>query len=278
MKSTKYTFEVSADRGFSNVGFREVWKYRDLILLLVKRDFKGFYKQTVLGPFWFFVQPLLSSVVYWAIMNAIGVSGPFMFFLGGVTLWGYFRDVFTKVAKSFITNQSIFGKVYFPRVVYPISVALSSFLRLIVQFILFIVVWAIQYSLGDIKSNETIFLFPICILMIAILAIGLGMLVSALTAKYKDFQFLIDFGMQLLMFGSFVVIPVSSLLDGNERYISMVFKNPILGQMETFRHGFIDCGIFDVNYFIYSCIFCLVSFPVGLFFFNRTEKSFIDTV
>lgn len=278
MKSTKYTFEVSAEKGFSNAGFREIWKYRDLMLLLVKRDFKGFYKQTVLGPFWFFVQPLLSSVVYWAIMNAIGISGPFLFFLGGITLWGYFRDVFTKVAKSFITNQAIFGKVYFPRIAYPISVAISSFLRLFVQFILFIVVWAIEFYLGHVESNETLFLFPVCIIMIAILALGLGMLVSALTAKYKDVQFLLDFGMQLLMFGSFVVIPVTTLLGDREEYISMVFMNPILGQVETFRHGFINCGIFEWNYFLYSCVFCLISFPIGYFFFNRTEKSFIDTV
>jgi lipopolysaccharide transport system permease protein len=259
----------------------ELWRYKDLVLMFVKRDFVANYKQTILGPIWFFIQPLLTTLTYILIFGRVaGLSTdglPMLaFYLSGVTIWNYFSETLTKTATVFKDNAQMFGKVYFPRLTMPFSIVLSNLVRFAIQFLLFLIIWAWYFFTTDqINPNWYILLTPVLVLMMGLLALGLGMIISAMTTKYKDLIFLLTFGVQLLMFATPVIYPLSSLDD---EYKWIIVANPITSIVETFRYAFLGSGTFRLDYLLYSAGMTVLILLAGTIVFNRAEKSFTDTV
>lgn len=259
----------------------ELIKFKDLLLLFVRRDFVTFYKQTVLGPLWFFVQPILRVITYYVIFGRIanvptdGVP-PILFYLTGLTFWEYFAGSWKKTSETFMVNQHIFGKVYFPRLVVPISIMLSNGIKLAIQFALFLAVY-VYYSFAgaDISLNSTVLLLPVYILIIALLGLGSGLIVTSLTTKYRDLKFLLDTVIQLLMYASPIIYPLS-LATGVFRKV--LIANPMTPVLEAIKYGFLGKGVFSPWFLLYSLIFGIVLVLLGSFVFNRTEKNFMDTV
>jgi homopolymeric O-antigen transport system permease protein len=260
----------------------EVWHYRDLLMLLVRRDFVAFYKQTILGPVWFFVQPLLTTLMYLLIFGKIaglstdGIPG-LLFYLAGVTCWSYFSESLTKTSDTFIANANIFGKVYFPRLVIPLSIVLSNLIRLGIQFFLFLIVWIYYYGFTNenVHPNWAIALLPLLVALMALLGLGLGIIFSAFTTKYRDLRFLLTFGIQLLMFATPVVYPLSL---APKKYQWLIVANPFTAIIETFRYAFTGTGSFSWYYLGYSTFITIMIVLLGAVLFNRTERTFMDTV
>lgn len=281
-QTKNWNIVIQPQQGLFSINFKEIWQYRDLVLLLVKRDFIAFYKQTVLGPLWFAIQPILTTAVYVLLFNKVGKIStegvpPIVFQMAGITCWMYFSEVLMKTSDTFITNANIFGKVYFPRIIIPLSITISSMIRLGIQMGLFFCVWAYYYFFTD--SNLTITwaaaLFPVLILLMGLQALGLGIIISSLTSKYRDLKYLLTFGIQLLQFTTTVAIPLSQA-KGAMR--SIFGFHPFTAIIETFRFGFLGSGQFYEGYFIYSVVAAIVFLLVGLLIFNRTERTFMDTV
>ena len=260
---------------------RELWHYRDLVLMFVRRDFVANYKQTILGPIWFFLQPLLTTVTYILIfgrMAGLSTDGlPMMlFYLSGVTVWNYFSETLNKTATVFKDNAQMFGKVYFPRLTMPFSIVLSNLVRFAIQFLLFIIIWAWYFfQTNSVHPNYLVLLTPVLILMMGLLALGLGMIISAMTTKYKDLIFLLTFGVQLAMFATPVIYPMSSV---PEKYQWILQANPMSAIVETFRYAFLGSGTFSWMNLGYSAGVTVVILLFGTIVFNRVEKSFTDTV
>jgi lipopolysaccharide transport system permease protein len=260
---------------------KELWRYRDLVLMFVRRDFVANYKQTILGPIWFFLQPLLTTITYILIfgrMAGLSTDGlpMLLFYLAGVTIWNYFSETLNKTATVFKDNAQMFGKVYFPRLTMPFSIVLSNLVRFVIQFLLFIIAWVWYLFQNDtIHPNYLIVLTPVLVLLMGLLALGLGMIISAMTTKYKDLLFLLTFGIQLLMFATPVIYPLSSL---PEKYQWIILANPMTAIVETFRYAFLGSGTFSWLNLGYSAAFTLVILMFGTIIFNRVEKSFTDTV
>jgi len=260
----------------------EVWRYKDLLMLLVRRDFVAFYKQTILGPVWFFIQPLLTTLMYLLIFGKIaglstdGIPG-LLFYLAGVTCWGYFSESLTKTSDTFIANASIFGKVYFPRLVIPLSIILSNMIRLGIQFLLFLIVWIyyVGFTNENVHPNWAIILLPVLVLLMAFQGLGLGIIFTALTTKYRDLRFLLTFGVQLLMFATPVVYPLSLASD---KYKWLIVANPFTTIVETFRYAFTGSGTFSWFQLGYSALVTIIIVVFGTLIFNRTERTFMDTV
>jgi lipopolysaccharide transport system permease protein len=268
---------------------REVWQYRDLLYLIVKRDFIALYKQTILGPLWFFIQPLLMSLMFTVVFgNIAGIATDgipkMLFYLSGFTIWSYFAEVFKKTATTFKDNQNLFGKVYFPRVIAPISITLTNVLRFFIQLSLFLGFYFYFMSKGvDLQPNSYLLLTPVLMLLLAMMSMGMGLMVTSLTTKYRDLVFLLQFGVQMAMYATPVIIPLSEWLDKFSSYKWIALINPVTPIIETFRYGFIGKGAFQdtelLGQFLgYSSIFAVVVFVVGIAIFNRTEKNFMDTV
>lgn len=262
--------------------FSDVWRYRDLLWMFVKRDFISFYKQTILGPLWFFIQPIFTTLVFTFVFgNLAGISTDglpqYLFYLSGITAWNYFADCITKTSTVFKDNANIFGKVYFPRLIMPLSIVVSNLVRFGVQFVLFLVMMGYFYFVkhDDFAPTAVLFLFPLLLLLMALLGLGLGLIISALTTKYRDLSFLVTFGVQLLMYGTTVIYPLSA---APEQYKSIIEKNPMTFIIEAFRYGFLGKGEFSVNGLLYSTLVTVVIFFVGVVIFNRTEKNFVDTI
>jgi len=259
----------------------ELWRYRDLILMFVRRDFVANYKQTILGPIWFFLQPLLTSFTYILIFGRVaGLSTdglPMMlFYLAGITIWNYFSETLTKTATVFKDNAQMLGKVYFPRLTLPFSIVLANLVRFAIQFFLFLIVFLYYLLQSDkVHPNYFILLAPVLVLMMGLLALGSGMIISALTTKYKDLIFLLTFGIQLLMFATPVIYPLSSL---PEKYQWIIILNPVTAIVETFRYGFLGSGTFSWLQLGYSAGVTLFILAIGTIVFNRVEKGFTDTV
>ncbi|MEM1326436.1 MAG: ABC transporter permease [Bacteroidota bacterium] len=268
---------------------REVWRYRDLLYLIVKRDFIALYKQTILGPLWFFIQPLLMSLMFTVVFgNIAGIATDgipkMLFYLSGFTIWSYFAEVFKKTATTFKDNQNLFGKVYFPRVIAPISITLTNVLRFFIQLSLFLGFYFYFLTKGvDLQPNSYIALTPILMLLLAMMSMGLGLMVTSLTTKYRDLVFLLQFGVQMAMYATPVIIPLSEWLVKFSSYKWITLINPVTPIIETFRFGFIGKGAFQDTDLLwqfmgYSSIFSVVVFLLGIAIFNRTEKNFMDTV
>ena len=281
MNSTnQWTEVISSKHNFFTLNLKEVWRYRDLVYMLVRRDFVTTFKQTVLGPVWFFVQPILTTLMFLLVFRGIAnlpVDGPpIAFYLAGTTLWSYFSTSMTSTSNVFRGNANIFGKVYFPRLVMPISIVISNLMRFGVQFLLFIVV--ILYYLifeKNVYPNWWILATPFLIVLMAGLSLGLGMIFSSMTTKYKDLSMLLGFGIQLFMYATTVILPVSGMPEWALPYIK---ANPLTGIFECFKYAFIGTGSFEPSMLIYSTISTFVILLIGTLIFNKVEKSFMDTV
>jgi lipopolysaccharide transport system permease protein len=261
---------------------KEVWKYRDLLIMFVKRDFVSFYKQTILGPIWFFLQPLFTTIVFTFIFGSLaGISTDDLpqplFYLAGITAWNYFADCLTKTSTVFKDNAAIFGKVYFPRLIMPLSIVVSNLVRFGVQLILFIFMMAyfILFKNFSINLNWTIVLLPFWIILMALLGLGLGLIITALTTKYRDLAFLVQFGVQLLMYGTTVIYPLSA---APEKYKWLIQLNPITGILEGFKHSVLGKGEFTFLSVLYPVCFTIIVLFLGILIYNKTEKNFVDTV
>jgi lipopolysaccharide transport system permease protein len=226
---------------------KEIWKYRDLLTLLVKRDFISTYKQTILGPLWFFLQPLLTTLMFTLVFGRIaGLSTDglptILFYLSGITLWNYFADCLSRTSTVFKDNQAIFGKVYFPRLIMPLSIVVSHLVKLAIQLFLFLVIWLWYYfSAHVVHPNAAAFLLPVLILIMGTLGLGLGMIISSLTTKYRDLVFILSFAVQLLMYATPVIYPLSSI---GIKYKYLIELNPLTGIIEAFRYGYLGKGAF----------------------------------
>ncbi|MEM1136938.1 MAG: ABC transporter permease [Bacteroidota bacterium] len=277
----QWDIEIKPKSGLLQLNLGELWRYKDLILLFVRRDFVAVYKQTILGPIWFFIQPLLTTLTFVVVFGGFaGISTdgipPVLFYLAGITLWNYFADCFKITSDTFIANANIFGKVYFPRLAVPLSVVVSNLLKLGIQFMLFLSFYAFFILSGtDISPNLYAFLTPILVLIMAFLGLGFGMIFSSLTTKYRDLRFLLQFGIQLMMYATPVIYPLSSI---PEKYKIYLLANPISAVIETFKYGFLGTGTFEWVYLAYSLGFTVIVFFIGLVLFNKIESTFMDTV
>ena len=259
----------------------DVWHYRDLVMMFVRRDFVSNYKQTILGPLWFIVQPLLTTFTYFIIFGKVaklssdGMPG-MVFYMAGTTIWSYFSQSLTSVATVFTTNAAIFGKVYFPRLTMPLSIVISNLVRFGIQFGLFIVFW-LYYLITTtaLHPNLLILLTPFLLILMGLLSLGLGIIFSALTTKYRDLAMLLTFGIQLLMYAAPVIYPLSKV---PARYKMLILANPMSAIVETFRYAFLGAGTFSWWYLAYSTLATLVILTLGTIMFNKVEKSFTDTV
>ncbi len=272
---------IEPSRGEWSLNLGEVMRFKDLLFLFVRRDFVTFYKQTVLGPLWFFVQPLLKVAIYYVIFARVaqiptdGVP-PILFYLTGLTFWEYFASSWKKTSETFIENQHIFGKVYFPRLVVPLSVMISNGIKLGIQFLLFAIFWIYYYAQGaEIGIKSTIVYLPLLIAIIALLGLGAGLIVTSLTTKYRDLKFLLETIIQLLMYLSPILYPLS-LAQGTFR--TLLLLNPMSAVLEAIKYTFLGTGMFSLTYLAYSAAFAIVLVLVGIVVFNRTERNFIDTV
>ncbi|HCE84578.1 MAG TPA: ABC transporter permease [Bacteroidetes bacterium] len=283
VSNSDYTTVIKPHAGLFNLKLREVWAYRDLVFILARRDIVAVYKQTILGPLWFLVSPVLTVVVYMFVFGSIaGISTDGMpqavFYLGGITLWNYFSSCFTATANTFTANAQIFGKVYFPRIVAPMANVLSNMIKLFIQMLLFVGVLA--FYLGQngstIHLTKEIYLLPVLILMMAGLSLGIGIIISSLTTKYRDFKNFIGFGVSLLMYASPVIYPISAVKD--KGYGALLAYNPIAPIIETFRYIFTGHGSLDWGGLIISGIATILILFFGLVLFNRVERTFMDTV
>ncbi len=264
-----------------DLNLKDVWRYRDLLWLLVKRDFVSFYKQTILGPLWFFIQPLFTTIIFTFIFGNLaglstdGLPQP-LFYMAGITAWNYFADCLTKTSTVFRDNANIFGKVYFPRLIMPLSIVVSNLVRFGVQMLLFFMMLGYYAFTGAaFAPNAYILLFPILVLQMALLGLGLGLVITALTTKYRDLAFLITFGVQLMMYATTVIYPLSA---APAKYKWLIELNPMTGIIEAFRFGFLGQGELTLSSFGYSVAFTLVALVLGVIIFNKTEKTFVDTV
>ncbi len=281
---TKWLFEITPKNNFFSLNIKEVWQYRDLLLLFVKRDVVTVYKQTVLGPLWYLIQPLFTSVTFTIIFNNLagidtGTVPPFLFNLAGVTVWNYFTACLTGTSNTFGANAGIFGKVYFPRIIVPLSIVISNLIKFGIQFFIFLVFYIYFYSQGALVSlNGAIVFFPFLIILMGILGLGLGMLISSLVTKYRDFNYLIGFGVQLLMYVSAVMYPLALIQEKIPHYAWLVQYNPLAYIIETTRYMLLNVGQISLVGLAYTSVVTVVILLIGILFFNKTEKSFIDTV
>ena len=267
-----------------SVNLRELWDYRDLCSLFVKRNITTQYKQTVLGPLWYVIQPLITVVMYMVVFGGIakiptdGLPQP-LFYLSGICLWQYFNDCLGKTSSTFTANAGIFGKVYFPRLIVPISTVVSNLLRFGIQLGLFLVVYAI-YQIwiipGQIHTNWYALLLPVLVLMLAGLALGFGILFSSMTTKYRDMSLLLSYFVSLWMYATPVIYPLSTIT--NEKLRMLMSLNPLTGIVEAFKYGFLGEGQFSWGMLGYSASFMVVLLALGIVIFNRVQKTFMDTV
>jgi len=277
----EWTEVISPQSHLLDLKLLEVWRYRDLLVMLVKRDFVATYKQTILGPLWFFIQPLLTTITYMVIFGNIAKISTdglpmTLFYMAGITLWNYFSECLNKTATVFKDNANIFGKVYFPRLIMPLSIVISNLVRFGIQFLLFLCFWFYFLFKGaTIHPNYCILLTPFLIILMTLIALGAGMIISAMTTKYRDLIFLLTFGIQLFMYATPVIYPMSSL---PVKYAWIIKANPLSALVETFRYAYTGSGVFGWPSLGYSLLFAIILLAIGTIIFNKVEKSFMDTV
>jgi len=280
----KWDTELTPHSSLLDLKLNDIWHYRDLLALLVRRDFVSFYKQTILGPLWFFIQPLFTTVIYTFVFGNLaaiktdGLPQP-LFYLAGITAWNYFADCLTKTSAVFATNAGLFGKVYFPRLIVPLSIIVSNLIRFAVQMVLFFLMMGIYIMKGtNVHPNACLLLFPFLLVLMAMLGLGLGMIISAMTTKYRDLSFLVTFGIQLMMYLTTVIYPLSVVKDKYPRYQWLVEYNPMTPIIEAFRYGFLGQGTFTLISLGITTAITTVLLFAGIIIFNRVERTFIDTV
>lgn len=280
-ESKDWDLVIKGHSSLFDVNFGDLWRYRDLLLMFVKRDFVSFYKQTILGPLWFFIQPIFTTIVFTFVFGTLAEISTdglphALFYLTGITSWNYFADCLTKTSTVFKDNANIFGKVYFPRLIMPLSIVVSNLVRFGVQLLLLIVMMVIYYYRGEeFHVTYGLFFFPILVILMALLGLGIGLIITAVTTKYKDLTFLITFGVQLLMYGTTVIYPLSA---APEQYKRIIELNPMTGIIEAFRFSFLGKGEFSLWSVGYSAVVTIVILFFGILIFNKTEKNFVDTI
>ena len=278
-----WTTEIRPKTSLLDVDFGELWRYRDLCLLFVKRNIITQYKQTILGPLWYLVQPTLTTVMYMIVFGGIakistdGLPQP-LFYLAGICLWQYFADCLTKTSNTFVDNAGIFGKVYFPRLVVPLANVISNLVRFVIQLMLFFVVYAYYLIFTDVHVTPNLYalLFPVLVLILAGLALGFGILFSSMTTKYRDLQMLLSFFVSLWMYATPVIYPLSTITNPTIRLAMQC--NPVTGIVEFFKYGMLGVGCHEWWMLGYSAIFMVVLLAVGIIVFNKVQRSFMDTV
>jgi lipopolysaccharide transport system permease protein len=280
----KWELEIRPQNSLFELHLKDIWRYRDLLVLLVRRDFVSFYKQTILGPLWFFIQPLFTTIIYTFVFGNLAniptddIPQP-LFYMAGITAWNYFADCLTKTSTVFKDNANIFGKVYFPRLIMPLSIVVSNLVRFGVQMLLFLMLIGYYYFVGaDFNITLYILLFPLLIILMALQGLGLGMIITAMTTKYRDLAFLVTFGVQLLMYATTVIYPLSEALIKFPKYAWLIAYNPMTPIIETFRLGFLGEGTFSLISFIYCITITIILSVLGILIFNKVEKNFVDTV
>lgn len=264
------------------IDFKEIWRYKDLWAMYIKRDITTMYKQTILGPLWFLIQPAITTIMYMVVFGGIagiptdGIPQP-LFYLAGICIWQYFADCLNKTSATFLSNAGVFGKVYFPRIIAPMASVTSNLVKFGVQLFLFLIVYIYFVIQGtNVHPNITILLFPVLVFMLAGFGLGFGMIVSSLTTKYRDLTILFSFIVQLWMYGTPVIYPLSTIT--NEKLLLAMKLNPITAIVETFKYSTLGAGTFSWYLLGYSFLFMVVVFFIGLVMFNREQRSFMDTV
>ena len=275
---------IQRKTGRFDLNFNEVWRYRTLLEMYIKREIVTAYKQTILGPLWFFIQPIFTTIVFTFVFGSLAgipTDGlpPVLFYLAGITLWNYFSDSLTKTSDTFIANQGIFGKVYFPRLVVRLSVTITGLIKMGIQFGVFIIVYIYYMSIGaSIAPNKYAFLLPVLILILASLSLGFGIIISSMTTKYRDLKFLMAFAIQLLMYGTPIIYPLSIMKENYKEYLWVIQANPLTAVIETFKYGFLGHGTFTWFSLGYSAMFSAIILIIGIYIFNKVERSFMDVI
>ncbi len=277
----EYTTIIKPKNKLFDIDFKELWQYRDLFSMFVKRDIITQYKQTILGPAWFFIQPAITTIMYMIVFGGIagiptdGLPQP-MFYLAGIVCWQYFADCLNKTSSTFTTNQAIFGKVYFPRLIVPLSTVASNLVRMGIQFLMFLAVYIYYILVGvAVAPNIYILLLPLLILMLAGLSLGFGIIISSMTTKYRDLTILFTFIVQLWMYATPIIYPLSSMSPKRQWIMAL---NPVTSIVETFKYGTMGVGTFSWGQLGYSFGFMVVLMVIGIVIFNKVQRSFMDTV
>jgi lipopolysaccharide transport system permease protein len=281
IQEEQWSLIIRPQRGWFDLRLDELWRARELIMLFVWRDFVSVYKQTILGPLWYIIQPMLTTLTFTVIFGRIAALSTdnlpdFLFYMSGTVIWGYFAACLTKTSETFVANAGLFGKVYFPRLAVPVSILISNLVAFGIQFLFFIGFSIYFWSIGSrINPNLALLLLPVLLIIMAGLGLGLGIIVSALTTRYRDLRYLVTFGVQLFMYATPVVYPLSSV-SGSFRIL--ILLNPLTSIVEAFRYGFLGAGNFNPLYLLYSFVFMLVTLITGMLLFNHVEATFMDTV
>lgn len=276
----QWTETIEPHHSLFDLKLKEVWRYRDLVYMFVKRDFVSSFKQTILGPLWFFINPIATTIVYLIVFGNIAKlstdgAPKILFYMAGITLWNYFSSCLTSTSNVFTSYAGIFGKVYFPRLVTPISIVCSNLMRFGVQMGLFLVVFVYYLYKGQVHPNWWILATPFLIVLMAIFALGMGMIFSSMTTKYRDLQMLLSFGVSLYMYATPVIYPVSSLKG---IFRTLAFYNPLTGVFECFKYAWLGVGDFNAAMLLISSLFIIIILVIGTVIFNKVEKGFMDTV
>jgi len=276
----EWTETIESSHSLLDLNLKEVWRYKDLVYMFVKRDFVSSFKQTILGPIWFFINPIFTTVVYLVVFGGIANistdgAPKILFYLAGVTLWNYFSSCLNGTSSVFTSNAAIFGKVYFPRLVMPISIVFSNLMRFGVQMVLFLIAFLYYLTKGEVQPNWWMLATPFLIILMAMFALGVGMIFSSMTTKYRDLQMLLGFGVSLYMYATPVIYPVSALPKAIQPYAAW---NPLTGIFECFKYGWLGVGEFNPTMLAISSLIILLLLAIGTITFNKVEKSFMDTV
>ena len=271
---------IESRHSLFDINLKELWHYRDLLVLFVRRDFVTVYKQTILGPLWFFIQPLLTTITFTIIFGNVAQlstdgAPKVVFYMAGITLWGYFSTCLTTVSGVFNANAGIFGKVYFPRLIMPLTIVISNLMKFGVQFLLFVCFVGYFTLQNKIHPNSWILLTPLIIVLMALISMGIGLILSSMTTKYKDLNQLIGFGVQLFMYATPVIYPSSSVPS---TYQWVVELNPLVGLFDYMRFAYLGVGEFTILDLVYPSLFSIVILGIGVLVFNKTQKTFMDTV
>lgn len=276
-----WTQIIRPKKNLFDIDFRELWVYRDLLVLFIRRDIVTKYKQTILGPFWFIIQPVLTTLMYLLVFGRIANiptdnTPPILFYLSGIVAWTYFSVCLNSTANTFISNAGIFGKVYFPRLIVPISIVISNIIQFLIQLVLLLVAMGIYYLKGTTFTfSYNIFLLPYLIVLMALLGLGFGIIISSLTTKYRDLTNLMSFGVQLWMYATPIIYPLSVIPD---KYKIYILANPLTAIIITFKSALLGTQSINFGYLLYSSGFTVVILFLGILVFNRVERSFMDTV
>ncbi|MBO6248552.1 MAG: ABC transporter permease [Bacteroidales bacterium] len=276
-----WTLEITPQKKLLDIDLKGIWRYRDLWYMYIKRDIVTVYKQTILGPLWFFIQPIFTTVMYMFVFGGLagistdGVPQP-LFYLSGIMLWNYFSACFGGSSTTFTANAGIFGKVYFPRLVVPLASMTSNLIKMLIQLLLFVVVYIYFAIVGaPVSLNATALLFPFLVFLLAFHGLSWGLIVSSLTSKYRDLTYLVSFGMQLFMYATPIIYPLSAAGD---KYRWALELNPLTPIFEAFKYGVLGSGSLSWGGLLYSTVFMLVTLFVSIIIFNRVERNFMDTV